>query len=225
MNNKLSANEAEALFLKSVENALDLYEAAIANFGTVQKHISLGLAEIALEELGKSFTCLTVFSVDSDSYDWNQFWKIWRNHKIKAHRGFFYEFFCRLSIEIPENIRYIPSKREVIPQEKEISFYVDFDKNLRKPIIPMTEIDNEELVNRICSVGGPLNAALEVKDRFCAGSYKYKCAFSDYAREVLEKQVYQQDVKDVLSALENGEQEYNKALKDILELFGRVNKI
>jgi AbiV family abortive infection protein len=216
----LSSSEAEDLFYASVKNAVSLYEVACSNLSTNQKHISLGLAEIALEEIGKSFTCLSIYSVDNQNYDWKEFWKVWKNHKIKSYRAFFYEFFCLLRVEIPDfDSTNFPSKREIIPHEKEVSFYVDFNEQSRTPVIPFNEIEYIEIANRVCSVAGPLSAALNIVEKFTNGSNEYKNSFSDYARYILEHNVYQQDVFIILDQLKNDTPEYNKGLNDIYCMF------
>lgn len=220
MQSTLTSSEAEALFYASVENATSLYEVAIANLGTEQRHISLGLAEIALEELGKSFTCLSIYSIDRQNYDWNDFWKVWKNHKTKSYRAFFYEFFCLFRIELPEfDSTNFPSKRKIIPHEKEVSFYVDFNEQSRIPVKPFTEIEYIEIANRVCSVAGPLSAALNIIERFKNNSDEYRNAFSDYARYILEHNVYQQDVFNILDLLKNDKPEYNRGLNAIYIMF------
>lgn len=219
MSNRLTQKEIEALFFASIDNANTLSEISVDNLSTKNKHISLGLAEIALEELGKSFTCLSMYSIDFEKYDWNNFWSIWKNHTIKAHRGFFYEFFSLYSIELENSNNYLPSKRKIIPQEKEVSFYVDFNKNSRTAIIPFNEVDNEELFNRTISIIGPLNTALTIKDKFINRGKDYRNALSDYARFTLENEVYQQDVLNILGFLKNDNREYNKGLDDIQQMF------
>jgi AbiV family abortive infection protein len=43
------------------------------------------MAECALEEIGKSFTCLAYYAVADSVTDWTAFWKDWKDHKVKAH--------------------------------------------------------------------------------------------------------------------------------------------
>ncbi len=220
MPNILNSNESEALFYASIENAVSLYEVAVNNLSTSQKHISLGLAEIALEELGKSFTCLSIYSIDSQDYDWKDFWKVWKSHKIKSNRAFFFEFFCLLRLEVPEfDSSNFPSKREILPHEKEVSFYVDFDEQSRTTLLPFKEIEYIEIANRVCSVAGPLSAALNIIEKFKDANIEYKKAFSDYARYILDHNVYQQDVFNILELLKNENPEYNEGLDDIYKMF------
>ena len=182
-------------------------------------HISVGLSEIALEEIGKSFSCLAYCSISDQEANWDVFWQDWRKHDAKAHRAFLYEFFCLLRIEFDFSDDYIPSKRKRISLEKEASLYVDFDNIKRKPIIPIQEIEENERLNRVGSVIGPLNAALKVQELMKNKQPDYKKAFYDYAFYVLTQEVYQQQVTDLLKKLKKGIEEYDKALDDILLLF------
>ncbi|WP_446725140.1 AbiV family abortive infection protein [Mucilaginibacter sp. SJ] len=63
--------------------------------------MGLGIAELALEELGKSYTLLAYHSKAFTITDWKRFWKDWKSHEVKASRGFFYEFFCTLRRRAP----------------------------------------------------------------------------------------------------------------------------
>jgi AbiV family abortive infection protein len=223
--NVLKQNELILLFDASINNALQLFNSATVIFKENDiKHISLGLAELALEELGKSYTCLAYYSFggidDRDSVAiWKNFWKDWKNHTVKAHRAFFYEFFCLWRIEIEDSSKFAPTSRKTIPTEKEISFYIDFDMNDRKIINPFQNIDVNETVNRVTSVIGPLNAALAVQKLIRDNNNEYTTAISDYALITITENVYQQDVEAVLAKMKKNLRNYDKALYDIHELF------
>jgi hypothetical protein len=96
---------------------------------------------------------------------------------------------------------------------------VDFNEQSRTPVIPFNEIEYIEIANRVCSVAGPLSAALNIVEKFTNGSNEYKNSFSDYARYILEHNVYQQDVFIILDQLKNDTPEYNKGLNDIYCMF------
>ncbi len=88
---KLKKEELLDLFSSSLDNAFSMYNAAkkiLDDLGN-EKYPSLGLAELALEELGKSYSCLAFYSHSENLNDWKEFWKEWRNHDLKAHRAFF----------------------------------------------------------------------------------------------------------------------------------------
>lgn len=216
---RISKTEIEDLFLASIENANSLLDIAIKNLESSNSHISLGLSEIALEEIGKSYTCLAYYSVSEVVDDWSTFWNEWRSHVVKAHRAFLYEFFCLVRMEIENSDKYIPSKRSLIPHEKEASFYVDFDETTRKAIIPSIEVEKEEIFNRVASVIGPLNAAMLVREKFKNKPEDYKRAFSEYAWFTLTHDIYQQDVLKVLKHVKNGNKDFDTAINDIIEMF------
>jgi AbiV family abortive infection protein len=221
---RLTRSEIWDILSASIDNADALLDAVISIIKTKQKHISLGLAELALEELGKSFTCLAYYSADKKA-NWKLFWRNWKDHIKKAHRGFFYEFFCLVRYEIKSEDGPFPSKRKEIPHEKEASFYVGFDSSKRSVIKPFDDIGDEELCSRAVSILGLLSAAMQIRDKLLAESEEYKNAFSDYARYCLENEIYQQDVLALLPSLKNGAKDYDRAIDDIARLFDPNNGI
>ena len=135
---KLKKEELLELFNSAVDNSFYLYECSQKILFELDKnkYPSLGLAELSLEELGKSFTCLAYYSNVQNLDNWKEFWSEWKNHDLKAHRAFFYEFFSLFRIELEyENEKDtldFPSVRRKFSKEKEASFYVDIDKGNRK---------------------------------------------------------------------------------------------
>ena len=219
MTNNLKKEEVELLFLACIDNAISLARAANVLYEKGSESIALGIAEIAQEELGKSFNCLALYSATDLEIDWKFFWKEWKNHHVKTHRAYFYEFFRTFRIEIKNKEAYFPTKRKSIPIEKEISFYVDFDHQNRKIIQPELEVDHDELGTRLTAIIGPLDTALKIKDLLTDKDYMYKSAFSDYARYTIDNEIYQQDVLDLLPKFKKGVENYDKAVDDIIELF------
>ena len=120
---QLTRQEILELFCSSVDNAYYLYQTAseTALHLKNKKYPSLGLAELALEELGKSYSCLAMYSKADTTKDWTAFWKEWRQHDLKAHRAFFYEFFCltRIEIEFADTELKFPTIRQSFSKEKE----------------------------------------------------------------------------------------------------------
>ncbi len=221
--NELNGAELMDLFTAAIDNAMHLMEAAqeLVASKNAPQYTSLGLGELALEELGKSYTCLAYYS-NRRQLDWKLFWKEWRNHELKAHRAFFYEFFCLLRAEVQADDRndYFPSYREKIPLEKEATFYVDIDRESRKIHLPIKEITTKECYYRLASLIGPMNAALKVKRLIETNKEDvYITAFSDYAFSTLTTSMYQQDVLTVLAAMKTGDETYDRALNDIAVLF------
>ncbi len=219
MKTPLSSSELEKLFSELIDNALVLFEAATKLLSTDQKHIALALSELALEEVGKSFTCLAYYSVADSIGDWKPFWDEWKAHGKKAHRAFLYEFFSTLRVELENKPDYFLSKRKTIPLEKEVSFYIDFDASSRKIITPKVAIESKEIIFRVSSVIGPINAASEVRGLLKGKSEEYKSAFSDYAMHAMTHDIYQQDALAVLRKMKKGTKEYDAAIDDIIQLF------
>ncbi|MCB0408919.1 MAG: AbiV family abortive infection protein [Flavobacteriales bacterium] len=219
---QLKKQEVLELFCNSIDNAYYLYQAAseIALHLKNKKYPSLGLAELALEELGKSYSCLAMYSKADTTKDWTSFWKEWRHHDVKAHRAFFYEFFCLLRIEFSDKELKFPTIRQSFSKEKEVAFYVDIDKGNRKIHKPETDISDEECLRRVTSLVGLFNASFYIKD-WLTESYSedFKNAISDYAYLTLTTEIYQQDVLGVLSKMKGDNTEYNSGLDKIIELF------
>ncbi|MCD8739310.1 AbiV family abortive infection protein [Mucilaginibacter roseus] len=223
----LTKTEILSLYNATIDNAHELLKAAHHNVFNYdgKKFIGLGISELALEELGKSFTLLAYYSKAQTINDWKQFWKDWRNHDVKAARGFFYEFFCtiRMEIENPnEPILNEPIPRGRFSTEKELAFYVDIDKSSRKIHLPEQHVSDEEAINRVVSLYGLLNPALFIKDWLNSLEPDgYKDAMSDYAYVALTEDVYQQDVPSILSALRNGNPDRDRALDEIWKMCDR----
>lgn len=221
---KLTQKELLELFSLSIDNALQLFNAAqhLATSFDGKKYPSLGLAELALEELGKSYTCLAYYSKANEITDWAIFWKEWKNHELKAHRAFFYEFFCvqRIELKSPKFHDNFPSLRGRFSKEKEISFYVDIDKTNRLIHNPEIEISDDECLNRLVSLIGLFNVTFHIREWLeSENSPNFKNAISDYAFVTISTEMYQQDVENVLNKLRTDNHEYNNGLETIRSLF------
>lgn len=221
----LQKEELVKLFKHSIENAHSLYVAAnniAISKDSSSKHPALGLAELALEELGKSYSCLAYYSISEIIDDWKPFWKDWRSHEIKAHRAFLYEFFSVLRIELynPETKEAIPTKNRPFSKEKEFAFYVDINKNDRSIFVPSVEVNDIDVHNRIASLLGIINAAFYVLDWMQSDKEEsFKDAISEYAFTVLTKEFYLQDVEKVINSMKGENQSYNEGLDSILDMF------
>ncbi len=221
----LKKAEILSLYNATTENCYELFKAALhmATKYDGKKYVSLGIAELALEELGKSYSLLAHFSKAHAISDWKQFWKDWRAHDVKAARGFFYEFFCTIRVEITNPTD--PLLSEIIPRgkfsvEKELAFYVDIDKNSRAIHVPGENISDEEAISRVFSLFGLLNPALKIKDWLNSEEPDaFKDAISDYAYVTLTEEVYQQDIPEILQNLKGSNQDYNRALNEIWAMF------
>lgn len=221
---QLKRKEVLDLFCSSIDNAYYLYETAseTALHLKNKKYPSLGLAELALEELGKSYSCLAMYSKADATNDWSEFWKEWREHDLKAHRAFFYELFCltRIEIEFGDKELKFPTIRQSFSKEKEVAFYVDIDKSNRKIHKPEIDISDEECLRRVTSLIGLFSAAFYIKDWLTeSDSEDFRNAISDYAYITLTTEMYQQDVLCTLDKMKGDNAEYNKGLDKIIELF------
>lgn len=217
----LKKEELLTLFNCSIDNAFYLYKCANKILLELEenKYPSLGLAELALEELGKSYSCLAYYSKSGSLDNWKGFWKEWKNHDLKAHRGFFYEFFCLLRLELEYDNKddelAFPSAKGKFSKEKEASFYVDIDKGNRKIHIP-----EKECIRRVTSLAGLFNAAFYIKDWLAENSDEnFRNAISDYAFKTISTEMYQQDVNNILQEMKTENSEYNRALGKIESFF------
>lgn len=220
----LRRDEVLTLFNASLDNARALFDAAshLALVYKEKNYPSLGLAELALEELGKSYSLLCLLSKVEQISDWTFFWREWKNHDLKAHRGFFYEFFCTIRVEIKSNdkIQLPLLPRGKFSNEKVASFYVDIDKSNRKIHVPSIEVTNQESILRIASLMGLFNSAQYVQDWLNSNeSDDFKNAISDYAFVTITEEMYQQDVKRTLERLRTDNKDYNNALECIWNNF------
>lgn len=221
----LKKEEIKKLYNATIENAQSLYDAAdtIALKYEKKKFPSLGLAELALEELGKSYTLLAYYSKTEKNLNWNVFWKEWKDHNLKAHRGYFYEFFSLLRITVRnenEPLHDSFTKRGKISKEKELAFYVDIDKGSRKIQIPAEEIDDVECITRVLSIIGLMSSAFYIRDWLNSEkSENYKNAISDYTYYTLTNNVTPRDVRKILDLLKSSDVDYNEGLDEIWKLF------
>ena len=208
--------DLEKLFHATIKNASSLTGSVISLLNTDQKHIALGLAELTLEEIGKSFTCLAYLSREFTNEDIQ---KDWKSHNKKAHRAFLYEFFSTKRLELIDRPDYFPTKRDGIYKEKEFSFYVDYDQTSGEIITPSENVDLEEVGNRVCSLYGPLLVASQIHDLLIDRDEKYKRAFSDWAYFVMTNNIYQQESLEKLQNMKTNEKEYDSGIDEIIRIF------
>src|SRR4030042_3054924 len=148
-------------YSKTLENAERLLHAAMAIWDNYPE-IALGLFELGQEEIGKSFTFLATFALVETPEAETFLLRNWRNHRVKAHRAFFYEHFSpiRCIITDPKTGESFEglSIRRGIHVEKEVSFYVDYDNLPKKFISPRETVRPIEVTNR----GGALLCLLMI---------------------------------------------------------------
>ena len=226
---KLDSRELLHLFNASLNNSKNLFDAAkfLAYNYNKPNYPSLGLAEIGLEELGKTYSCLAYYSKAKEIDDWQLFWRDWKSHNTKAHRAYLFEFFCPLRIEVDDHLfQSIPTPRGRFSKEKEAAFYVDIDKQNRKIHIPVDEIKDKECLFIILKIIGLLNSAYYVRDWMnSANDENYKRAISDYAFAILTSNIILQDAEVVIKQMRTDNEHYNNGLSAILSLFKAGNQV
>ena len=131
---------------KTVRNAERLFGAGT----TILKQypdIALGLYELGQEEIGKSFSFLAAFGYGPSDPQWQDFWQTWRDHRTKAYRAFFYEWFSPTRLTVSEELDGFPRKSS-IEREKEASFYIDYLRDTGRFVSPGEQTDALETANR-----------------------------------------------------------------------------
>lgn len=131
---------------KTVRNAERLFEAGTGIFKDYPD-IALGLYELGQEEIGKSFSFLAAFAYGPTDPGWQDFWETWRDHRTKAYRAFFYEWFSPTRLTVSEELDGFPRKPS-IEREKEASFYVDYLRTTGRFVSPAEQTDALETANR-----------------------------------------------------------------------------
>ncbi|HEX4577802.1 MAG TPA: AbiV family abortive infection protein, partial [Edaphobacter sp.] len=125
-------------YIATIENAIRFFGAA-GDVITAYPDKALALAQLGQEELGKSLTILSAFSLPAKEGAWKWFWDGWSNHQLKAHRAYLYELISPLRIELdaPNGKTYTGGPlRTKLSHEKESGFYVDYDQVLERFVSP-----------------------------------------------------------------------------------------
>ncbi len=113
-----------------------------------------------------------------------------------------------------------PSSQEKFSKEKEMSFYVDINKENRNIHKPEKEISDLECIRRVTSLLELFNAAFYVRDWMLENNNEdFRNAISDYAFQTISTEIYQQDVNNVLQQMKKGNEQYDSGLNKISELF------
>jgi AbiV family abortive infection protein len=210
---------------KSLDNAMRLHGAGI-NLLDEFPDISLGLFELGQEELGKSYTCLATMAVKrAEAEFWKVFWKEWKQHNLKAHRAFLYEWLnpFRLGAISSDGGRLsgLPFRRE-IAHEKEFSFYVNYDDKRKKFTNPFESVSRAESINRACALTGLIDTAIAVKETLDVGEKErnYR-TFSIIPFRILAKFIYQQDVPGLYRKFSGISSYHNSLIARLKEAFDK----
>ena len=188
-------------YSKSVENAMDLLDAALKTWGD-HPAVALGLCELGQEELGKSLSFLSAFYFLEHDANWTWFWNSWRDHQLKAHRAFLYELFSPLRMIIdphgPPRMEGF-SARPNIKHEKEAAFYVEYLPFDGKFVSPRDNIKSVEVANRTGTLLCLGATALALKNALDEGAKEGNyVTFSELAIRACSEEIYQQDMPNIM---------------------------
>ena len=181
--------------------------------------VSLGIAELGQEEIGKSLSLLAAFRFDSHKHTSSWFWSSWRNHQLKAHRAYLYELIYPLRIDTLNkdgSRRPAPSTRAKIMQEKEYSFYVNFDAASGTFQSPEDAIDLTETANRVLTLfylattARSVRLALDEQEK----PFGY-VAFSEIALRICSENLFQEDMPSLLKEFEARSARHGKLISSL----------
>lgn len=151
---EISFEELRRGFELAVSNAFSLVNASMILVEQIPQ-VALGLSQIAQEELGKSLAILAAISLPPGNPDWGSFWRDWKDHDVKAFRGFYYDLLnpARVHLRSPEGRTLLGlPRRSSIRAEKEASFYLNFNAAAGTFVAPDVDVTQEEMLNRVVTV-------------------------------------------------------------------------
>jgi AbiV family abortive infection protein len=181
----------------SIDNALRLAGAATAVLDEYPDK-ALALAQLGQEELGKSLSLLASGALPQEPDAWTWLWDGWRDHQLKAHRAYLYEIIHPLRIilsrpEYGERYEGEPLLDRLVT-EKEIGFYVDYDRALGAFVSPQELVDHFAATARTSTVMYLAATADAVRRAILHDDYIYRFKiFAEVAFTICSKEVYQQD--------------------------------
>jgi len=185
----------------AVQNALALLDAASSLRSEVPS-VSLGIAQLGQEELGKSLSLLASVGLTRNDEAWKWFWDSWRNHTVKAHRAYLYELIDPLRIEFrgSDGRNYDGGPlRPSIEQEKEASFYVDYDHQAGSFVAPLAAVASEEATSRVLTLGYLGATASAIHDTLMETQSAFRLgAFSEVAFRICTEPLMQEDMPALL---------------------------
>jgi AbiV family abortive infection protein len=203
---------------KAIITGYRLLMAAMSLVGEFPE-VSLGIAELGQEEIGKSLSFLAAFGFDSHKPTWSWFWSAWRNHQLKAHRAYLYELIYPHRIETLDRDGSrlpAPSVRAKIKQEKEYSFYVNFDAASGTFKSPVDAIDLVETANRVltllylASTARSVRLALDEQEK----PFGY-VAFSEIALRICSENLFQEDMPSLFKEFEARSTKHGKLISSL----------
>jgi len=184
-----------------IENGLRLLHASMTLIYDFPEQ-ALGLAQLGQEEIGKSLSLLAAFSLPPDPDAWRWLWGDWRNHNLKAYRAFMYELIdpYRIELTAKDGTKYVGLPlRAKISQEKEFSFYVNFDEHAGSFVAPNSTVTQGEVFNRVFTLLYLGMAADDIKTVLTEENERDRIiAFSPIVVRICTGTLYQQDMPAIL---------------------------
>lgn len=205
-------------FIKTVENAVQFYGAAVALMQEYPDK-SLALAQIGQEELGRSLTILAAFHLSKNSESFAWVWSGWSDHQLKAHRAYLYELIdpLRLEMEAPDGRKFAGEPLlDRISKEKEVGFYVDFDEPLGHFLAPAQTVSFAEAAARAATLTYLSATADAVRKALVARDESFRfAAFSEIALRICSEDVYQQDMPALFAEFRKRSARHDALISDL----------
>jgi len=181
---------------------------------------ALALAQLGQEELGKSLTILSAFSLPAEEEAWSWFWEGWSNHQLKAHRAYLYELISPLRIEVfngrdGRTYTGLPL-RPKLSQEKESGFYVDYDFNLQKFVSPINSVSNIEAASRTMTLAYLSVTADGVRRALQHNNEVFRLqVFGQLAFQICSEPIYQQDMPSIIAKFSQRSSMHAQLIRDL----------
>lgn len=188
-------------YVETIENAIRFFDAATSLFQTLPDK-ALALGQLGQEEVGRSLTLLSGFSLPNHAHAWKWFWRGWNDHQLKAHRAYLYEIISPLRLEIgaPDG-RWFAGQplRPRISQEKEAGLYVDFDHASERFLSPSQQVSNFEAAGRTMTLAYLCATADAVRRALLAYDDSFRLpAFAQIAFRICSENIYQQEMPQLI---------------------------
>jgi AbiV family abortive infection protein len=207
---------------KTIVNAHRLLESAMTLVDE-RPEVSLGLAELGQEEIGKSLSIMAAFALPEEEAPWDWFWSAWKDHNLKAHRAYLYELISPLRVEILNqdgSPQMLPSSLGKLPSEKEHSFYVNFDQQTQRFTLPEDELQFSDIANRVFTLyylGSTARAVrLALDDLDVEFAYR---SFSEIALLICSSNVLQEHMPSIFADFANRSSKHKEIISHLRERF------
>jgi AbiV family abortive infection protein len=207
----------------AIENSQRLFRASAKLIHEGHASVALGLAQIGQEEVGKSLSILAAIGLRPIPAAWENFWREWRNHQIKAHRAYLYEILNPQRLEVwgRDGVRHDGGPlRATISEEKEASFYVNYDEVRGEFVAPASAVDTIDASSRLATLGYLALTASAVHDALVGDQAEFRfTAFSEVAFRLCTERIYQQDGTAILGEFANRSPQHAALIRDLRASF------